>query len=150
MPNSGAAPLKQQVVGTWKLIRVFVDGPTKVEPYGPSPHGVMFFDAAGNFSVSIVRAGIPKFASNIRTTGTDAENKAAVQGSLAYFGRYTIDEADSSITVSIAASSYPNFGGERQKRLLALTIKESGDELLVTNPTPSGGGVAKQIWKRLP
>ena len=52
----------------------------------------MFLDAGGRFSVSIVRAGIPKFASNNRTKGTDAENAAAVQGALNYFGTYTIDD----------------------------------------------------------
>ncbi|MBV9558752.1 MAG: lipocalin-like domain-containing protein [Pseudolabrys sp.] len=145
-PAAAQTSLKQSVVGTWKLVSVFVDGPNKVEPYGPNPHGIMFMDAAGNFSVSIVRAGIAKFESKNRTTGTDAENKAAVQGSLAYFGTYTIDEADKSVTVKIESSNYPNFEGESQKRILALT----GDELLVTNPAPSGGGgVAKQIWKRL-
>ncbi len=145
-PAAAQSALKQSVVGTWKLVSVFVDGPNKVEPYGPNPHGMMFMDAAGNFSVSIVRAGIPKFESKNRTSGTDAENKAAVQGSLAYFGTYTIEEADKSITVKIESSNYPNFEGETQKRILALT----GDELLVTNPAPSGGGgVAKQIWKRL-
>jgi Lipocalin-like domain len=144
--STSASSLKQQAVGTWKLMSVFVDGPHKVEPYGPSPAGMMFVDAGGNFSVSIVRAGIPKFESKNRTTGTDAENKAAVQGSLAYFGTYTINDADSSITVTIESSNYPNFEGETQKRILAL----NGDELLVTNPSPSGGGgVAKQIWKRL-
>lgn len=142
---ANAQAVKQQAVGTWTLVSVTVDGPTKSEPYGPNPHGIMFLDAGGRFSVSIVRDGIPKFASNNRTKGTDAENTAAVHGSLAYFGSCTISEPDSSITVKIEASNYPNFGGESQKRVLAF----NGDELIVTNPAPSGGGgVAKQIWKR--
>lgn len=92
-----------------------------------------------------MRQGVPKFASKNRTKGTDEENKAAVLGSLAYFGTYTIGEADSSITVKIEASNYPNFAGETQKRVLAF----KGDELTVTNPAPSGGGgVATQAWKR--
>jgi hypothetical protein len=140
--SAQAQSLKQQAVGTWTLVSVKVgDG----EPYGPNPHGVMFLDAGGRFSVSIVRAGVPKFAGNNRTKGTDAENAAAVHGSLNYFGTYTVDEADKSITVKIEASSYPNFEGQTQKR----TLSVSGDELQVINAAPSGGGgVAKQIWKR--
>jgi len=137
-----AQSLKQQAVGTWKLVSVKVGD---AEPYGPSPHGLMFLDSGGRFSVSIVRAGIPKFASNNRTKGTDAENAAAVHGALNYFGTYTIDEPDKSITVMIEASSYPNFEGQTQKRTLSI----SGDELQVINAAPSGGGgVATQIWKR--
>ena len=143
--SAQAQSLKQQAVGAWTLVSVTVDGPAKSEPYGPSPHGVMFIDASGRFSVSIVRAGVPKFASNNRTTGTDTENAAAVHGSLNYFGTYSVDESDKSITVKIEASSYPNFEGVSQKRSLAV----EGDEMTVTNAQPSGGGgVARQIWKR--
>jgi len=143
--SAQAQSLKQQAAGTWTLVSVTVDGPTKAEPYGPAPHGVMFLDAGGHFSVSIVRDGVPKFASNNRTSGTDAENAAAVHGGLNYFGTYSLDDADKSITVKIEASSYPNFGGVSQKRFLAI----AGDEMTVTNAAPSGGGgVARQIWKR--
>lgn len=140
--SAQAQSLKQQAVGTWTLVSVKVgDG----EPYGPTPHGLMFIDAGGRFSVSIVRAGIPRFASNNRTTGTDAENAAAVHGSLNYFGTYSVDETDKSITVKIEASNYPNFEGVSQKRSLAV----NGNEMTVTNAAPSGGGgVATQIWKR--
>jgi hypothetical protein len=34
----------------------------------------------------ITRSDVPKFASDSRNTGTSEENKAAVQGSIAYFG----------------------------------------------------------------
>ena len=142
---ANAQSVQQQAVGTWTLVSVTVDGPIKAEPYGPNPHGIMFLDAGGRFSVSIVRAGVPKFASDNRTKGTDAENTAAVHGSLAYFGSYTISEPGSSITVKIEASNYPNFGGETQQRVFAF----NGDEMTVLNPAPlGGGGVAKQVWKR--
>jgi hypothetical protein len=139
---AGAQSLKQQAVGTWTLVSVNVGD---AEPYGPGPHGIMFLDSGGRFSVSIVRAGVPKFAANNRTKGTDAENAAAVHGALNYFGTYTIDDSDKSITVKIEASSYPNFEGQTQKR----TLSVNGDELQVVNAAPSGGGgTATQIWKR--
>ena len=42
------------------------------------------------------------------------ENKAAVQGSLAYFGSYTIDDGASTISVTITGSTFPNFEGQTQ------------------------------------
>jgi hypothetical protein len=134
--------LNHQAVGTWTLVSVKVGD---ADAYGPNPHGIMFLDAGGRFSVSIVRTGVAKFTANNRTKGTDAENAAVVHGALNYFGTYTIDEAGKSITVNIEASSYPNFEGQTQKRTLAV----NGDELQVINAAPSGGGgVATQIWKR--
>jgi ABC-type uncharacterized transport system substrate-binding protein len=41
----------------------------------------------------VVRSDLPKFGSNNRMSGTPEENKAIVQGSIAYFGTYSIDEA---------------------------------------------------------
>jgi hypothetical protein len=79
-------------------------------------------------------------------TGTPDENKAIVQGSLAYYGTYTIDEVAHLITVKIEGSTFPNFAGETQIR----TLSFNGDEVTYINPTPSnGGGVAKNTYKRV-
>jgi len=40
------------------------------------------------------RSDLPKFASNNRNDGTSDEYKAIVQGSIAHFGTYTVNEAD--------------------------------------------------------
>ena len=56
------------------------------------------YDADGRFCVIITRSDLPKFASNNRETGTAEENKAIVQGSLAYFGAYSVSEPDKTIT----------------------------------------------------
>jgi Lipocalin-like domain len=102
-------------------------------------------DRSGHFSIVIVRADIPKFASNNREKGTAEENQAAVHGSLAYFGTYAVDEANHALTVRIESSTYPNFEGSEQKRLYTL----SGDTLTLANPTPSaGGGTAVQVRRR--
>jgi hypothetical protein len=42
-----------------------------------------------------------KFASNNRQNGTDAENKAVVQGALAYYGTYEVDESNKSLIMRI-------------------------------------------------
>jgi hypothetical protein len=140
-------PLKDQLVGSWALVSNTVgDGDKKIEPYGPNPPGSAFYAPNGRFSVIIVRAGVPKFASNNRETGTDAENKAATQGAIAYFGTYTVNDKGE-LTSQIESSTYPNFVGQQQKRTIAI----KGDEMQVTNPNPSaGGGASLQIWRRVP
>ena len=140
-------PLKDQVIGAWSLVSVTVEGgPAKVEPYGPAPKGAMFLDANGRFSIMIMRAGLPKFAANNREKGTAEENAAVVGGSIAYFGSYTVNEIEKSVSVSIEGATFPNFDGQTQKRLLVF----DGDQVAYVNPTPSGGGgTAKVLWKRV-
>jgi hypothetical protein len=51
---------------------------------------------------------------------TPAEDKATVQGAIAYFGTYTVNEADRSYTNHVDGSSYPNWRC-RRSRLCLLT-----------------------------
>jgi Lipocalin-like domain len=97
-------------------------------PYGASPQGSMFLDAAGNFSIIVVSSG-------------DAR-------SVAYFGTYTVSETDKLMSLHIVDSTgggSPNAAGRDLKRLVVL----SGDELTIQNQTPAGApGNIKLTWKR--
>ena len=84
----------------------------------------------GRFSILFIRSDVPKFTSNNREAGTPEENKAATQGGLAYFGTYSVGEADHTLNSHIEGSTFPNWRGADQKRVLEL----SGDELILTNP----------------
>jgi len=144
--NQKTGKLQQQLVGTWTMVSDTVDqGGTKVEPFGPSPKGQMLLTSSGHFSIVLTRPDVPKFASNSRTGGTADENKAAMQGGIGYFGTYTVGDADKTVNLHVEASTFPNWSGTDQKRIVALT----GDEMTVTNPTPSiGPGTATLVWKR--
>ena len=90
------------------------DGAKQTMPYGPNPKGTMMVDANGRFSITVVRSDLPRFASDNRMTGTPEENMAIVQGCIAYFGTYSIDEATHVITVNVEGSTFPNFDGGTQ------------------------------------
>ena len=81
-----AKSLKDQLVGTWTL--------SSAEPYGTNPKGSYMFDSNGRFSAILMRNDLPKYTSNSRTQGTPAEYKATVDGSIAYFGSYSITGTD--------------------------------------------------------
>jgi hypothetical protein len=135
----------KELVGTRKLVSITVeyDG-KKMDFFGADPQGQLTFDPNGRFSVMITRCDVPKFATNSRDAGTSEENKAAVQGSIAYFGTYSVSEADNVIKYHIDGSTYPNWQGTDQERLFKL----SGDELTLTNSTTSiGAGTAYSVWK---
>ena len=137
---------KEQLVGSWILVSLTAgDGAKQSMPYGPNPKGTMMVDANGRFSITVVRSDLPRFASDNRMTGTPEENMAIVQGCIAYFGTYSIDEATHVITVNVEGSTFPNFDGGTQTRILSF----NRDEMTYLNPTPSmGGGTAKVTYRR--
>ncbi|HKC59444.1 MAG TPA: lipocalin-like domain-containing protein [Myxococcales bacterium] len=139
--------LKQQVVGAWTMKSNVLDqGGTKTEPYGSDAKGSVILTSNGRVALVITRTDIPKFASNNRTTGTAEENKAAVAGSIAYFGTYTVNEPGKMLIMQLEGCSYPNWVGTEQKRTLEL----SGDELKFINQAPSmGQGTITVTWKRV-
>jgi hypothetical protein len=87
--------------------------------YGPNPQGQQILDANGRYSLIIMRSDIPKFASNNRVEGTPEENKAVVQGSIAFFGTYTVDESAKTLTQHVESCSFPNFNGTDRKKIIS-------------------------------
>lgn len=139
--------LRDQLLGAWSYTSVDTvraDG-SRVPMYGPNPQGIAIFDGTGRYALVNARSGLPKFASSNRLEGSAEENKAIVQGSIAHFGRYTVDEADKAIIFHIETSTFPNWNGLEQKR--SFTIR--GDELRWTTPAASGGGSGEVVLKRV-
>lgn len=139
--------LKEQLVGSWMIVSATTtrsDG-SKVDTFGTNPKGLQIFEKDGRTSAIITASNLPKFTSGNRATGTADENKAVVQGSVAFFGPYSVNEIDHSFTFQVEGSTFPNWGGGTQKRLIAI----SGDELTITIPAGSGGGTGESRWKRM-
>ena len=143
--SAGAAePLKQQLVGTWRVISfVNVNEGKTTEAFGSDPKGYFMFDGAGHFSINLMRPGRPKWAA--RDFPLAGEADAAVEGLIVMFGDYKVDESERSISLHIIGGSFPAWDNTNQKRFIAI----NGDELTYKNPTPaSGGGTAVVTLKR--
>jgi hypothetical protein len=143
--------MKDQLVGTWTLLLsdlVQADG-SHVPSFGPNPSGTVVFSPDGHYSLQVMRASLPKFASNNREKGSADENKAVVAGLITHFGTYSVNEADKSLNFRIESSSFPNWSGTQQKRpITALT----DDVLTWTTPNPSaapsGNAHTELVWRR--
>jgi hypothetical protein len=140
--------LKEQLVGTWKFVsshNVRNDG-SRLDLYGPNPKGILIYTSDGHFALVNTRSDLPKLASNSRDRGTPEEYKAVVQGSLAYFGTYSVNEEDKVITAQIEGSTFANMiGGPGQKRVITSL---TADELKFTNPASTSGATLELVWKR--
>jgi hypothetical protein len=139
--------LKEQLLGAWHLVSidyVRADG-SRSTTFGDNPKGIAFFDSTGQYIITVMRSDRAKYAVNDRTQGTADENKATAQGTITYFGTYTVSDSDRIISIHIVSSSFPNWNGADQKRIFTV----SGDELKLTNPVAStGGGTTEVVWKR--
>src|SRR5437660_4655057 len=139
-------PLKEQLAGTWTIVSndsVAPDG-TKRQLFGPNPKGILVLAANGQYAQIIVRPDTPKFKVNNRLEGTPEENKAAVHGTTATFGTWSVDEASKTLIVRNEGGMFPNQAGTESKR----SVTVAGDQLRVSNPAPAAGGRSDSVWKR--
>jgi len=129
-----------ELVGTWHLVSTYSergDG-SRIDPVGSNPKGMLVYDALGNMVAVLLGSDRLNFASNDRLNGTDEENRMTVRGTTAYFGRYTVDEAQRCVTHHIECSAFPNWSGTEQRRF----FKIAGDNLeLSTAPIHDGKGM---------
>lgn len=132
-----AQSLKEQIVGAWKQVSIYnEEAGVKKHVYGDKPVGLTIFDRSGYYISYLSKAQLPRFASNNRQKGTDAEYRDIMQGMIAGFGTYTVD--GDTVTIKWMGSSYPNRVGTAEKR----TYKIAGDELSAVNPAASSGGTS--------
>jgi hypothetical protein len=139
--------LAKQIQGSWILVSVYnmKDG-KKTYQFGPSPRGSMILTPDGRFSISMMRASLPKFASNNRINGTAAENQAVVQGSIAFFGSYKVaSEKEHTVSLHIEGCTFPNWDNQDQTRIMTVV----GNEMKFITPTAAIGGTNYAVWKRV-
>ena len=136
---------EKDIAGAWSVLSVVNEiDRKKVDLFGPHPQGQFIFTPDGHFSINIIRSGRTKFASNNSKAGTAEENREAMSGTLSLFGTYTIN-SDGWQTLQIVGSSFPNWDGAKQKRL----VRIRGDEMTYENPTaPTGSGHVVLMLRR--
>lgn len=143
--NARQKALKDRIVGAWTYVSVDTVRPdgSRVPMFGSMPRGQAIFGRNGRYILLTSRSDLPKFASNNRNEGSEDEYKAVVQGSIAHFGTYSVNEADKTIIFHIETSTFPNWNGIEQKRPITL----SGDVLKWETPA-SSGGTAEVVLRR--
>ncbi len=139
--------LKEQLTGTWIVVSIdqtASDG-KKEQLYGPNPKGIAVYDASGQYVQIFVHPNVPKFKVNNRLQGTPEENTAAVRGTTASFGIWTVDEASKTISVRNVGGMFPNSAGTDSKRIVASV---TADELKLSNPVTASGMRSDQVFRR--
>lgn len=129
-----------RLVGTWMLVALGGEG-VLVERLGTNPVGILVYDASENMSVQIMNQEHGRLP-----LSTDKDIKAAFQSYVGYFGKYSIDLEERSITHHVVGSLYPRDVGRDFKRLYEF----SGDQLILTATGLIAGDpiAAHLVWER--
>jgi hypothetical protein len=139
--------LKEQLVGTWTLVssnQVRPDGST-LKQFGANPKGINVFDTNGRFFLMVTSADNSKIVSNDPSKTNSEEVGGLIVESIAYYGTYTVNEAEKVAILHIEASTFPNQVGTDQKRTITSL---TADELKYSTPAAMSGVQVHQVWKR--
>jgi hypothetical protein len=143
---------EDRFAGVWKLVSsdaARTDG-AAMPVYGKNPIGRLYYDAAGNMSVHIMRAGRPRFQSETKSRATPDEERAAYESYEAYFSNFVIDPIGQKIHHTVIGGLFPNWAGSVQSRF----YKFDGEDRLIlsTGPigsSPAGEPILTLVWERI-
>ena len=140
--------LQEKLAGTWKLVSSYDEneGGEDIDPFGSNPTGQLTLNLDGHFSLQIIGSNL-KFASNDRLRGTGLENQASVQGSLAYFGRYSVNAGGNTLSFHVERCTFPNWNST--DRTTSVTLSSDKLEFAsAVEPSLTGSFSSHLVWKR--
>lgn len=143
-------PLRDVLPGTWKLVSrrdTTLTGEPRVESsLGEDPAALLFYDRSGNFAAQFMKRDRSALVEDASAAG--ANNSRARGGYDAYFGTYTINESDGTVTQKLAGALSPeNVGMVVTRKMLV-----EGNTLTIRLETTSPGGEAIRrtlVWQRV-
>lgn len=107
----------QPIAGRWRLVAaedIRADGSVARYPWGRRPVGSIVVEGGACY-LQIMSSDVPAFTPETAPVGE--QMKAALLGTyIAYSGPCTIDDAESSVTISVEAAWRPGYVGTQQKR----------------------------------
>jgi hypothetical protein len=127
---------KQRLIGSWRHIGSTVNG--KPRPgQGAHPKGIIIYDAHGYMACQVAPDRKTTKAGD-KPTGEEA--LAALDGYIAYFGTYSVDDAARTVTHHRQGSVQPGDNGD-----VVRGYEFAGDRLIL-RPV---GTAAEVIWERI-
>ena len=142
-PSATEQRVRQQLIGTYKLISYTSFDQNGVATKLPYSAGQIAYDAAGRMSAQLMRADRPPFTGG--RGGSEPERAAAYSSYIAYFGHYTIDAEKGIVYHHVEGSMTPSMVGQAMPRYYELT--PDGATLFLQ--TKSGDRVTGRLqWDR--
>ena len=146
-------PLSESLIGTWELISRLdrtSTGERRIEPtLGEDPIALLIYDRGGHFAAQFMKRDRGVNSELGATTGSApmGNNTRALGGYDAYFGTYTIDDANGTVTQTLTAALSPENVGQ----VLTREMTVDGDTLTIEIAmTDSAGTITRTLtWARV-
>jgi hypothetical protein len=142
----------KRLLGAWRLVSVEGTDATTHLAFD-RPTGMIFYDRSGRMSVQIAVKGDGRPFTNGPASGTLEEKAAAFDNYAAYFGTYTLNLKEQTITHHIEEYSNPSLRGVNNVRWFEF---QGNDRLLLIPREDGKGGVIdrknatyKLLWERI-
>jgi Lipocalin-like domain len=147
-PKHGA---REQIIGAWELESRTVrkaSGEILQDPVlGQQPIGRLFYDASGHMMLQMMRQQRAQ-AISVPPTPYGAASPRIVLGYDAYFGTFSVNEADATITHHVEGSLFPEDLGKDFRR--SFRIEGDTFTLSFTSKSPEGFDVTRTLRFRRP
>ncbi|WDF70590.1 lipocalin-like domain-containing protein [Sphingobacterium oryzagri] len=127
--------LKNELIGTWKLlsyIEVPIGGDDSLFPMGKNPFGLLMYSPDGFMSVQISKEERLLYGSNDKLIANSEEMAATLEGYIAFFGKFKVDNSNAVVSYIIKSSLFPNWNNKVQRR----KIDFEGDILYLKSTEP--------------
>ncbi|TWU08913.1 hypothetical protein CA54_41520 [Symmachiella macrocystis] len=144
--STGQSQVSEQFVGAWSLISwtaTLPDGTIR-HPYGEQPLGRIMYSPNGKMVACLMRRHRIRCASDNRHEATSAERDAAYRDYVSYFGAFSVDATNSTVTHHVEGATFPNWIGTDLVREFCFADQELTLSLL----GPDGSAHALK-WERL-
>jgi len=139
-----------ELVGTWRLISRVVrleDGTAVQDPgLGKTPSGYLIYDSSGHMAAQLMRLDRPRAVDCGTPVPAPSENSQSVNGYDAYFGTYTVDETEHTVTHHLEGALAAADVGKN----LVREFQVSGDKLtiIVRTNSPKEKQIRTLTWER--
>lgn len=142
---------KDKFVANWHLIEMYSidENSNKIHPYGKTK-GLLTYTNDNIMSAQIGKIQRNNFEDNDYRKGQKDEIEIAFNGFISYFGTYTINEKQSYILHNVQMSLFPNWIGQKVKRIYE--FQENDNILILKAPQLIYDGVERTptlVWSRI-
>ena len=134
-----------RLLGAWRLVtwqETAPDGRVSY-PMGANVTGQLMYDRTGRMSAQLAATGRARFASENFREATREEMARAWPAYFGYFGTFSVDAAEGTVTHHVESGWFPNLAGTAQVRRYRF---EHG-RLVLDADTP--WGLVRIVWERV-
>ena len=103
------------------------------------------YDAAGQMAAQLMQSG----RKPLSTPPIETERAAAYAGYVSYFGRYTVDPSNSTVTHHVEGSTNPNWVSTPTNLVRSYAFSADGNRLMLSVKNAAGRVTGTLTWERI-